>query len=419
MHEIAERSCDPCAHATRDCATTWVTALPFLVLVGALGIEGRVMHASKRPRREPDQPIRWGIMGAGMISHDFVSALKALSSEEGSIVAVGARDLASAKRFAEELGIERAHEGYEALAADPEVDVVYVGTVAQTHAACARLALAAGKPCLVEKPLTLSAEETAALTAEARAAGLFLMEGMWTRCFPSVRRARELLAGGAIGTVRTVAADFGWPASTGPDGRYETGEHARLLNASSGGVSMDVAMYPIAHVLLAAGAAMPTRVVATGTVQRAAGGEGFVDWSMGAALSGFPQLPGLTATVLCTLEGSTPEEVVYTGTKGTLRVHRPAHAPPRLTLSIAASREEAAEQVLDFDVADKAGRSYHYPGSEGFVFEARAVHAALRAGLLEPPEWTHEESVTTQAIVDRLRAAVIEDAGARKEAEAQ
>ena len=379
------------------------------------------MQASKRSRREPNQPIRWGVMGAGMISHDFVLALQALSAEEGSISAVGARDLTSACRFAAELGIERVHAGYEALAADPTVDVIYVGTVAQTHAACARLALAAGKPCLVEKPLTLSAAETAALTAEARAAGLFLMEGMWTRCFPSVRRARELLAGGAIGAVRTVAADFGWPASMGPDGRHESGEHARLLNVSSGGVSMDVAMYPIAHVLLAAGAAMPRRVVATGTAHRAAGGgEGdattYVDWSMGAALSGFPRLPALTATVLCTLEGSTPEEVVYTGTKGTLRVHRPAHAPPRLTLSVAASREEASEQVLDFDVADKAGKTYNYPGSEGFVFEARAVHAALRAGLLEAPEWTHEESVTTQAIVDKLRAAVVDDESARDEA---
>ena len=73
-----------------------------------------------------------------------------------------ARDAASAQAFADETCVPRAHEGYEALAADPEVDVIYVGTVAQTHAACARLALAAGKPCLVEKPLTLSAAETAA-----------------------------------------------------------------------------------------------------------------------------------------------------------------------------------------------------------------------------------------------------------------
>ena len=78
-----------------------------------------------------DGPIRWGVMGAGKISRDFVGALKALEPEEGEVVAVGARDLEGAAAFARELSVGRVHGGYEALAADPEVDVVYVGTVAQ------------------------------------------------------------------------------------------------------------------------------------------------------------------------------------------------------------------------------------------------------------------------------------------------
>ena len=156
-----------------------------------------------------DGPIRWGVMGAGLISRDFVGALKALSPEEGVVVAVGARDLEGAAAFARELSIERVHEGYEALAADPEVDVIYVGTVAQAHVQCARIALAAGKHVVVEKPLALCASDVEALTREAHERGLFLLEGMWTRCFPAVRKARELLAAGAIGEVVAVAADFG------------------------------------------------------------------------------------------------------------------------------------------------------------------------------------------------------------------
>ena len=76
-------------------------------------------------------------------------------------------------------------------------------------------------------------------------------------------------------------------------------------------------------------------MVATGTSKPAAGG-GAVDWSVAAALS-WPS--GLAATVLCTLGGATPEEAVYTGTKGTLRILRPAHAPSRLHLSVAAGRQ--------------------------------------------------------------------------------
>ena len=272
-------------------------------------------------------PIRWGVMGAGRISRDFVGALKALAPEEGEVVAVGARDLEGAAAFARELSVERVHEGYETLAADPEVDVIYVGTVAQEHVQCCRIALAAGKHVLVEKPLALCAPDVEALAREARERGLFLHEGMWTRCFPAVRKARELLAAGAIGEVVAVSADFGWAA--------DPAVHGRTLDPHSGGACLDVAMYPVAHALLAAGAGMPT-VVATGSSKPAAGGGGVVDWSVGAALS-WPS--GLTATVLCTLDGATPEEAVYTGTKGTLRILRPAHAPSRLHLSIAAGRE--------------------------------------------------------------------------------
>ena len=272
-------------------------------------------------------PIRWGVMGAGRISRDFVGALKALAPEEGEVVAVGARDLEGAAAFARELSVERVHEGYETLAADPEVDVIYVGTVAQEHVQCCRIALAAGKHVLVEKPLALCAPDVEALAREARERGLFLHEGMWTRCFPAVRKARELLAAGAIGEVVAVSADFGWAA--------DPAVHGRTLNPHSGGACLDVAMYPVAHALLAAGAGMPT-VVATGSSKPAAGGGGVVDWSVGAALS-WPS--GLTATVLCTLGGATPEEAVYTGTKGTLRILRPAHAPSRLHLSIAAGRD--------------------------------------------------------------------------------
>ena len=139
------------------------------------------------------RPIRWGIMGSGLISSDFVGALKALPADEAEVIAVGARSLEAAQAFATSLGVPKAHAGYEALASDPDVDVVYVGTVAQTHADCARIALAAGKPVLVEKPLAMNGEEAAELVALAKSRGLFLLEGMWTRFFPAVVKARELL----------------------------------------------------------------------------------------------------------------------------------------------------------------------------------------------------------------------------------
>ncbi|EOD24531.1 hypothetical protein EMIHUDRAFT_435339 [Emiliania huxleyi CCMP1516] len=356
------------------------------------------------------RPIRWGIMGSGLISSDFVGALKALPADEAKVIAVGARSLEAAQAFATSLGVPKAHAGYEALANDPDVDVVYVGTVAQTHADCARIALAAGKPVLVEKPLAMNGEEAAELVALAKSRGLFLLEGMWTRFFPAVVKARELLEAGAIGEVVAVSADFGWPAD--PDG-----EHGRTVDPVSGGVGMDVAMYPVAHVLLAAGATPPASVVATGSTRPAAGG-GRVDWSVAAGLSGFGDRPALSATVLCTLDASTPEEVVYTGKKGTLRLHRPAHTPSRLTLSIAEGREASTDETLEFALppVPAGALPFNYPGSQGFVYEAAAVNRALREGRLEAEEWTHAESVTTQRIVDQLRSSVVRAGGGKREA---
>jgi len=348
-------------------------------------------------------------MGSGLICKDFVGALKGASPDEATVVCVGARSLSSAQTFADALGVERAYEGYAAVVSDPDVDIVYVGTVAQTHPELAMLAINAGKPVLVEKPLALCADDAAALIARAREAKVLLVEGMWTRCFPAVCRAREILCGGEIGDVVSVTADFGWPAD--PDG-----EHKRCIDPVSGGVSMDVAMYPVGAVMLAAGsAAMPAHVAATGTTKAAEGG-GVVDWSIAAALSGFKANAALSATVLCTLEASTPEEVVYVGKRGTLRIHRPAHTPSRLTLTKFVSRTESSEEVLDFPLPPQppGALPFNYPGSEGFLYEIRAMHEAVRGQLLEMPQWTHDESVTTQAIVDAIRSSVRQTPAPRK-----
>ena len=111
-----------------------------IVALATMGDRGN----NKRPRTGP---IRWGIMGAGLISSDFVGSLQDLPPEEAQVVAVAARSQASAEKFAQSFGIPRAYEGYETLAADPGIDVIYIGTVAQTHTTCVRLALSAESPC--------------------------------------------------------------------------------------------------------------------------------------------------------------------------------------------------------------------------------------------------------------------------------
>ena len=131
---------------------------------------------------------RWGIMATGRIAHDFAGNLQQVPGAE--IAAVGSRSQESADAFAARFG-GRAHGSYEALAADPDVDVVYVASPHAFHLEHARLAFDAGKHVLCEKPLTLNAAEAEAMVAAATQAGRFLMEAMWMACNPVIRALRR------------------------------------------------------------------------------------------------------------------------------------------------------------------------------------------------------------------------------------
>ena len=99
--------------------------------------------------------IKWGIMGPGRIAHKFVQSLKC--SEAAEITAVGSRSIARAAEFAKEYGISRAYGSYADLAADQDIDIVYIATPHPAHFECALLCLNAGKAVLCEKPFTLNA----------------------------------------------------------------------------------------------------------------------------------------------------------------------------------------------------------------------------------------------------------------------
>ena len=144
--------------------------------------------------------IRWGILAPGHISRKFAAALH--ESAGAQLVAVGSREIERAVSFAADFaavpGAVRAYGSYEALAADPDVDAVYIGSPHSGHEAHTLLCLAHGKHVLCEKPLAVNAAQGERMVAAARAAGLLLMEAVWTRFLPSIARVRELVAAGTF-----------------------------------------------------------------------------------------------------------------------------------------------------------------------------------------------------------------------------
>eukprot|EP00656_Telonema_subtile_P037272 TRINITY_DN41450_c0_g1_i1.p1 TRINITY_DN41450_c0_g1~~TRINITY_DN41450_c0_g1_i1.p1 ORF type:complete len:147 (-),score=29.16 TRINITY_DN41450_c0_g1_i1:48-488(-) len=132
---------------------------------------------------------------------------------------------------------------------------------------------------------------------------------MWTRFFPAVLKARELIAAGEIGEVKAVHSDFGFVLD--PEARPHMVDPAQ-----GGGGLMEIGCYPIAAAVMALGSEPGVNVAAGGVVR------GGVDLDAGVVLT---RPDGRIATLSYSLQAQTPEETLYVGDKGYIRVHSPAH----------------------------------------------------------------------------------------------
>jgi predicted dehydrogenase len=312
--------------------------------------------------------VRWGILGTGGIAATFAGDLPRVAGAE--LAAVGSRTSSSAETFAERHGFARAHGSWAELAADPEVDVVYVATPHAFHLPAALACLAGGKAVLCEKPMTLDLASSAALVQEARTRGLFLMEAMWMRCNPAIRKLVELIADDAIGEVTAVHADFGLHGPFPADHRLRD-------PALGGGALLDLGVYPInlAHLVLGAPATVTSWAHLTP--------EG-VDDNTGVIL-GYES--GAVAALTCGLIGQTRNAASITGTRGRIDLPSGFFAPQSFTLR----RSDTTELFeLPFE-------------GTGYQYEAEEVQRCLRAGELESPLIPHETTLEIMALLDTVR----------------
>ena len=124
----------------------------------------------------------------------------------------GDADLDRAKEFMAKWGSEGcvAYNSYDELVANPDIDIIYIGTKTKDHCKHTLLSLEAGKPVLCEKPLAENAADAASMHAKAAEKGLFMQDAMWSRFFPATEHARTLIEQGAIGDVKVFQGDFGF-----------------------------------------------------------------------------------------------------------------------------------------------------------------------------------------------------------------
>ena len=318
------------------------------------------------------QKVRWGILGPGGIASTFAADLPLVEGAE--LAAVASRDKANAEAFAERHGFARAYGSYAELAADDEIDVIYVATPHAFHLETATLCIEAGKAVLVEKPITLDLASAAVLVEAARAREVFLMEAMWMRCNPAIRKIAELVADGAIGTVSAVHADFGL------QGPFEATHRLRDPKLG-GGALLDLGVYPIhlAHLIL--GVPEHTHAWSHLTAER-------VDETTGVLL-GYES--GAVAALTCSINGASRNAASITGTDGRIDLPAGFFVPDSFTVH----RPDEEPETFEFP----------FEGN-GYQFEAAEVQRALLAGERESPLVPHSTTLEVMGLLDALREEV-------------
>jgi predicted dehydrogenase len=167
------------------------------------------------------------------------------ASQRCELVAIASRERDTAAAAAKQWNVPKAVLGYDALLADPEVDVVYVPLPNSLHAEWSVRAARAGKHVLCEKPLALSIEEVDRVAEAARANGVVVAEAFMYRHHPQTQRVVEIVRSGALGRPQLVRGAFTFTLSRPND--------VRLLPALGGGCLWDVGCYPVGYARLVLG----------------------------------------------------------------------------------------------------------------------------------------------------------------------
>jgi predicted dehydrogenase len=316
--------------------------------------------------------VRWGILGTGGAAHAFAAALR--SGTRSILSAVGSRSFESAEVFAHDLGIESAHSSYQELVNDPQVDVVYVATPHSEHREHALLAIQAGKHVLVEKSFARNIAEATEVFEAAKAAGVFVMEGMWTRFLPHVIGLHDVIARGDIGEIVNITADCGQYIFYDPSHRHYNPDLA-------GGALLEFGVYPVAfaHDFLG----VPDAITAVGALT-----PNGVDGQVSVVLSYGEQAQAVLST---TLWSTTPAIAAISGTGGRIEVTGPFYTSD-----------------ATYSVHPMTARPFAFSATyqRGMRYEIAEVARCIADGRTESERMSHQATLDVIATMDEIRRQV-------------
>ncbi|CAK7201837.1 hypothetical protein SEUCBS139899_004552 [Sporothrix eucalyptigena] len=364
--------------------------------------------ASASASLEDNCLLRWGIIATGMVASWFVTDLCLTRPDAQArhvIQAVGGSSLEKSQKFVathittndaqgRHTGV-KAYGSYAEVYADPDVDIVYIATPHSMHRQNCLDAIAAGKHVLCEKPFTVNAREAREVFAAAKAKGVFVMEGVWTRFFPLVRTLQRLLhEERAIGDVHRVFCDFAMPK---PMAQMSLTNETRLTNRALGaGTLLDIGIYSLMWGMLALDpgvgeAARKPQVLASQSIVNG------VDWATSMLL-----------TYSTSKDGSSPaQHAILTSsslTKTPAAFCRIEGTTGYVVIEGFAASVPTFFTVHDTTAPDAQPKKYEFerPG-KGFYWEADSIAHSIAAGKTENKLMPWAETLCVMDLMDEVR----------------
>lgn len=321
--------------------------------------------------------INVAILGAGRIAQSMAKTLVAMAADERyrdlvAPYAVAARDGERAAEFAAKYGFPVSYGSYEELAADPNVNLVYIATPHNFHAEQAVLCMRAGKGVLVEKAFGANAAQSQEMLDVSTQTGMLCTEAIWTRYMPSRAMIDDIIASGAIGEVQAIEANLCYPTTA----------KARITDpALAGGALLDVGVYPINFIDMI----MPNAPIAR------------IESSMQPFETGvdahdsmtFYYENGVMATAQSSILCHSDRMGAVWGTKGYLTCQNINNV----------------ESIDVFDGTHTVTAHYDVPAQlTGYEYEVAAAAQAVLDGRTECAEMPHADTMRIMKLMDSLRA---------------
>lgn len=314
------------------------------------------------------QKLKVGILGAGHIAQKMATTL--MGMKEAELYAVAARELSRAEQFANEFHAQKAYGNYEALADDPDIDLIYIATPHSHHFEPARMCLLKGKPVLCEKAFTANAREAEELIRIAQEKQVFLAEAIWTRYMPFSRTIRELTESGIIGKPMMLTASLGYPIA----------HKERIVRLElCGGALYDLGVYPINFALMTFGNDLEK---ITSTCMK---NEAGVDMQNSIT---FTYRDGRMAVMQTTAFCASDRQGIISGDKG------------YLVIDNINNPQQAVVYNTDHQ---ETGRYTCPPQITGFEYQVLEAAEAIRQGAIEPASMPHAETLRVMRMLDSLR----------------